>query len=335
MRSAPLAISTPDGSGQAVHPDVVDAGRDFAGHRFWMAMTPYPFGDDQQENPCIRVSDDGLSWLPLPGAPDPLVPPPVQPDRHWSDTDLVLHDGLLHVFFRGCERGGGRADYLVVTSPDGVTWSEPRIVWTGDDGVSPAFVRAGAEWLMWHVVAPAGGATGSRIVCQRSADLTGWSAPEVCDLDLPGHVAWHIDVIAADAGFEALVSAFPARANMSRCRLFHATSPDGRTFGLSSRQPVLRPQAGRWCSRMIYRSTFTRDGDGSYRVWYSGASWGMRCGIGYAEGPMSALRVVNGPAEVPASVRAREDMKGWATYLAIHRTPDPVKRVLRRVLPGR
>ena len=44
---APLHISTPDGTGHVVHPDVVDAGAPFRGYRYWMAMTPYPFGRDR------------------------------------------------------------------------------------------------------------------------------------------------------------------------------------------------------------------------------------------------------------------------------------------------
>ena len=44
--ASPLTIETPDGSGEAVHPDVLFVPGGFAGHTHWLACTPYPRGDD-------------------------------------------------------------------------------------------------------------------------------------------------------------------------------------------------------------------------------------------------------------------------------------------------
>ena len=48
---SPLTIPTFDGSGQAVHPSVIDLVQmhgvtSWAGYRYWMLMTPYPYADD-------------------------------------------------------------------------------------------------------------------------------------------------------------------------------------------------------------------------------------------------------------------------------------------------
>ena len=51
----PCTTPTYDGSGQGMHPSVYDAGagETWNGHRYWMAMTPYPNNDSTKENPSI------------------------------------------------------------------------------------------------------------------------------------------------------------------------------------------------------------------------------------------------------------------------------------------
>jgi hypothetical protein len=330
---APLRIATPDGSGQPVHPDVVDTVTGFAGHRYWMACTPYPFGDDRQENPIIRVSPDGLHWEPVPGAPDPLVPAPEAGDEHWSDTDLVIHDGLLHTVFRGCRRGDPHAELFVTHSSDGVTWSEPEKFWEGHRAVSPAVVCDPDGWSMWHIEADSRwSGEPDLLVRHRGPSLQELSERTVCRLQIPGHVLWHLDVIATDVGFEALVAAYPRRANAARSRLFHAVSSDGVTFTLSQRAPVLRARTGRWDSKVIYRSTFAKDPGGTYRVWFAAGSWSKVWGIGYAVRPMPRLSRV-GVAGAAGSGRPSVvgELRGAADYLGQYRLPTPVKKLVRSV----
>ncbi len=70
-----LEIATYDGSGQAVHPCVLDFGRGFLrpghttwnGYRYWMTLTPFPASNDAYENPCLYCSHDGLTWIEPPG----------------------------------------------------------------------------------------------------------------------------------------------------------------------------------------------------------------------------------------------------------------------------
>ncbi|MBO9605718.1 MAG: hypothetical protein J7639_07195, partial [Paenibacillaceae bacterium] len=60
-------IPTYDGSGQTVHPCVLFFPEGWKGHRYWMAFTPYPDGNDQFENPSLVVSGDGVRWFVPPG----------------------------------------------------------------------------------------------------------------------------------------------------------------------------------------------------------------------------------------------------------------------------
>jgi hypothetical protein len=49
------SIPTYGGSRQVVHPDVVYFQRRWHGYKYWMAVTPYPFGDDHRENPSVAL----------------------------------------------------------------------------------------------------------------------------------------------------------------------------------------------------------------------------------------------------------------------------------------
>lgn len=331
--SHPLRIPTPDGSGQLAHPDVVYVPEGFAGFTHLMACTPYPFGGDRFENPCLRVSNDGIRWQALPGAPDPVVPAPSDPRRHWSDTDLSLVDGILHLVFRGCARGHSEAQLLVTTSRDGVAWTEPEVFHEGHRIVSPALAHRDGQWSMWHVEADSNpGGEPSRLVRTQGVDLSSLQDPTLCRIDIPGHRLWHVDVVGTDRGWEALCAAYPERSNASRCALFHALSTDGVTFRLSQADPVLRPRAGMWSSRVIYRATMVKVSS-EYRVWYSGGSWAMRWGVGLAQGPIGALRPVDGAAGGPRGDSLVDGLRGRLTYVAIYRTPARIKRVVRALLP--
>lgn len=333
MATRPLSIPTPDGSGQTVHPDVVWCEAGFAGYQWWMACTPYPFFQDQAENPIIRVSADGVTWHPVLGAPDPLVPPPREEKRHWSDTDLVLHDGRLHLFFRGATPGVAEDEILLITSNDGVTWSQPSTIMRGGPLISPAVVAEADRWRMWWVESDGTSSSVWR-ADGPSPDLLERTVQ--CTLEVPGHVVWHLDVSGDADGYQALVSAFPAGADNSRCRLFHFRSSDGARFRPTSARPVLRPRWWLWSSRMIYRASLVQWGEDAYSIWYSGASWSRRCGIGLAIGPLGALKLRSGSGRWPQGWRRlREDVIGFATYSAQRRLPAPARDGLRRLLSTR
>ena len=56
-----------------------------------------------------------------------------------------------------------------------------------------------------------------------------------------------------------------------------------------SLSPLIRPTLFGADNRMVYRSSFLKRIDGSYRIWNSTASWGMRCGIGFVPGQIDGL----------------------------------------------
>lgn len=333
----PLHVTTPDGSGQVVHPDVVYIPEGFCGYRFWMVVTPYPFSRDRLENPVIRASNDGLSWCRVDGAPDPLVPAPTPRHLHHADPDLVFDGNRLLLFYVIRNKLDRWTDFMLIESADGRQWSAPRLIYRERSCVCPAIVRSGGRWRMWYVsFQPDAGPQSSRLHLRVSDTPYQFHTAEetVCSLDIPGHAIWHIDVIAGDEGYEALVSAFPKGKNPTRCRVFHAASRGGEHFGLTSPEPLIKPSLLGWDNRVIYRSTFLKERDGSYKIWYSGASWGMHWYIGYLAGELFNARAVR-PGErcprPPLYTRLLADAAGFVKYLIVVYAPRGVSRFLMDV----
>jgi hypothetical protein len=332
----PIALTTPDGSGQAVHPDVIRLDAPFCGFQYWMAYTPYPFGDERLENPCVRASTDGLIWEAMPGCPDPMFAAPEGAKDHHADTELIFRNGRLVMLFMTTTVGEASATISYTETCDVVAWSDPKAICQDDWIVSPCVVAADNNGVctLWYVQCHADAPKPVSTLFRRvGADLDMLGDAQPCTLAIPGHILWHIDIIAAGSGFEALVTAFPIGLNPSRSRLFHAVSTDGITFTLSSASPIVSPSLFGWDDRMVYRSTFIREGR-DYRIWYSAASWSMRCGIGYLEGNLRTLRT-NAAAATSARValltRLKEDGIGLVKYLILQYAPPEIVRGLRRI----
>jgi hypothetical protein len=301
----PLRISTYDGSGQCVHPDVAHIPGGFAGYEYWMAMTPYPYAKDRLENPSLRASHDGYSWEAPPGSPDPLIAAPDDPDEHHADTDVVYAGRDLYVFYMTTNECDRQTRFSYVKSSDGRRWSAPIDIYRGAFGVSPAVVHRDDRWNLWYVDYDSDArAESSRLFRLRGRALEALSDKAECTLLIPDHVVWHIDVICSGDGWEALVVAYPRGSTSSRCRVFHATSTDGVRFVLTRNSPLLRPSRFGWDNRIIYRSTLLKKDDQKYRVWYTGGSWSRTWGIGYLEGALDSLA----PSPLAPSSQARKNL---------------------------
>lgn len=89
-----LNVSTYEGSGQVVHPDVIwDENKE----QFWLAITPYPDYQDQYENPSLYHSIDGMNFSDS-GISNPLAPAPVHGFN--CDPDIFFdRDGLKKMIY--------------------------------------------------------------------------------------------------------------------------------------------------------------------------------------------------------------------------------------------
>lgn len=262
-----LTIPTYEESGQQVHPDVYDAGegQTWNGHRYWMAMTPYPNTNDAHENPSIVVSADGDTWTVPEGLTNPIVAKPA--DGHNADPDIVLlPDGqTMAMFFMQSDDTTFTRVY-VTTSTDGVTWATPTQLLTGVAGelISPAVLWDGSQYVMWTISRTV---TPCRLDRRTAAAVTGpWSDPVICALPLyvsANANPWHIDVIHDADGY--LMFLCSMQNNIGR--LYLARSRDGILWQVGA-APLLEASAAGWDDGRIYRSTGVRTATG-YDLWYS------------------------------------------------------------------
>jgi hypothetical protein len=269
-----LALATPDGSGQTVHPDYVGVPGPWAGVDQYLVATPYRNGDASLENPSLYAGPGGHGW----SAPAGLVNPIVRPaGGYLSDPDVVFVPelGQLWVYYRRVASGN---EILLVTSADGVHFSAPRAVVSAPshDIVSPSVVRRGpSDWLMWSVNSNVGcTASGTTVELRRSANGVDFGPPVTVDLAQPGWSVWHVEVQWIESLHEYwAVYNVKTAGSCTTPAVYLATSPDGvawRTFP----SPLIQRGATDALRDIVYRTTFDYDAaSGRIRFWYSGAKY--------------------------------------------------------------
>jgi len=324
--TAPLKIIALDNCWEQVHPDVVYVSEGFAGYQYWMAFTPYPKMDDRVENPTIRVSHDGMDWQKVLGISDPVVHTPSDwPKTHHADTELVYSSGHLYLIYLTIQRKTDNVTFNAMGCNSDLRWSKPQVIHEDVGAVSPTFQIDGNVWHEWFIRTNfQKGLNRSELVHREGSDLGSLENERPCHLDIPKHVLWHIDILKVKEGYEGLVCAFPSRTDQTRCRLFHVFSKDGLNFNLTRDGPIIEPSPLGWDNRLIYRSSFLKYPDGTYRIWYSGASWGRHFGIGLLQGSLNSLiepaNAIHAP--VPRYVlRLPGEADGWLRYQIRHNLP--------------
>jgi len=152
-----LSIPTPVvGNNEATHPDVWDMGAVWNGYRYWMAFTPLPTVDtDENENPCIVASNDKTTWVVPAGGTNPITPTP--PVSYNSDTELYFENDSLYCFYRTWVQDPTNRPIIgYKASNDGITWTTERELDVSDyvvntDLVSPSIVEFNGEYRMYAV----------------------------------------------------------------------------------------------------------------------------------------------------------------------------------------
>lgn len=330
----PLLLRTPD-TNELVHPDVIHIPERFGGYAYWMAFTPYPLGNDRYENPCLRASVDGYVWIGVPGSSDPLIAAPTEHNIHHADPELVFSAGKLYLVYMTRDKTRKETRFSFIASSDGVAWSDPEVFYRANLGVSPSIAVCDDTWSLWTILLDTSvRGSNAQLIRLTGPELTNLRYSTPCTINIEGFVPWHIDVLRVNEGYEALIAAFPRAADMSHTRLFHVRSMDGIDFVPTTSRPIISPSLTGWDNRMIYRSTFLRRADGSYRIWYSASNWSRHYGIGYLEGQLGELKSVQWARTAPTpSVlpRLAADAAAFIKYHATQRLPPRLLNTLRRV----
>lgn len=278
--NVPVANVTPtyDGSGQSVHPSVIDFAQNglgtWNGYRYWMAHTPYQSGNDDYENPAILVSQNGYYWRKPPGLTrDPVYPMPVtgfSSDTHLvydpdADEIVLAHrttlDSVNHTVY------GNR-------SPDGITWPEQPTVSLSPQvegqPVSPAICRvAENDWRMFAL------ARDTRNLRMWTADTPNgpWAGPiETAGASsADGFWGWHLDVQYIGGVFYATIDRGPLYLG-NPDGLTAATSLDGLSWQRGSSSFMTKAASG-WDDAQLYRACIQPHENGThFRLWYSAQS---------------------------------------------------------------
>jgi hypothetical protein len=276
--NTPLGITTYDGSNQLTHPCVLYREEGWNGYKYLMAMTPYPNYNNRVENPSMRYSNDGISWVQIQGQPDPIVPEP-KIGFH-SDVTIELVDNTLYLFYRWSETSpeNNHLYYRYTTTTDGVHWTTP-VQTNLPPSRSNSFIYNGTGWESWgHTI------TGKTSVFEHftSADAITWKKSGVASLDTSKFTPWHSEVKKYDNEYMLLMSASPAQ----DLRFF--TSDDGLAWNFENNNlPVLHGRPGMW-DEQIYKASFVEINN-TYQVWYAAFRYGGYSYIGATQYPRNTL----------------------------------------------
>lgn len=148
-----LELCTYEHSGQCVHPDIT-----IWHDEMFLAVTPYPYGMEEYENPCVYF---GKSLYQL---KEIQANPIDRPERqeygfHLSDPCITDAGKKLCCFYRKSERKRENSEVynknmiLVKESYDGQHWSESYLIAESisDELLSPAVLYARDRFFMYHV----------------------------------------------------------------------------------------------------------------------------------------------------------------------------------------
>lgn len=283
-----LNLETSDGSGQACHPDVACIPEGFGAGKwtYWMACTPYPYGEAYFENPEIFAGYDGIHWTVPSGLTNPLVDPLKVEGDHNSDPDILFHQHQLWMFYRETLRSRipTQNNIYLIKSADGIRWS-PRVqILTDQSGaelLSPAVVHDRTCFWMWTVELQEGSL---KLMRRSSPDGIHWvAAPQVCGVTglQIGRQPWHIDVIREEERLSAVLVSCTGLGGAGS-RIHYAFSEDGGK-DWSAGELVLEP-VYEFESAFRYRASLQRrqEHPERYELWYTAASQKHVFSIAYA-----------------------------------------------------
>lgn len=184
-------LETYDGSGQAVHPDIA-----CWKNKYWLTITPYPYGMEEYENPCI-YSGNSLDSLVVPKGPIAVQHKHTQ-GTHLSDPCFAIDGNQLYCYYRESERKGELEENTIWGmwyNESENKWSEPELIMDSVDDkiLSPAMVYKNPGELTTYFVSSLNGDFSLVSTKSKGAittNITGhkiYGMPEDYDL-------WHIGI---------------------------------------------------------------------------------------------------------------------------------------------
>ncbi len=261
-------VPTYDGSNEPTNPALVYAPCGWNGYTYWMAMTPFPGGNQSLENPSIVASNDGSSWVVPAGLTNPLAANPGGGGYN-NDPELLLVGSTMMLYYQVTMPSA--ADTIKLrTSTNGTTWTTAQTVLTLPNYVmSPAFVYDNGTYYMWYVTSPLGCPSTTQSVSLRtSSDGVNWGAATAVTIACPTVLPFEFEIHKSGALFQMVYAGYPSGSSCGFTSLYYAESVDGITWG-GTPTPILQPSTCGWDNAEIYKTAFLTQGN-LVRLWYSG-----------------------------------------------------------------
>lgn len=252
------------GQNQPTHPSVVAFPELWNGAKYWLAYSPYPYGNGEEENPCVAVSNDLLYWNTPAGLANPIADNEETGCDELKDPQLLYRSDLdrLEMWYLGrlAEHLGGDGTSLLLFrkySYDGISWSDYEIM-TSVQYLSPSIFWDGTKYQMWSIGYDLWDTAGT-IVYQESTDGLSWTQPENCCLDSKKQNVdiWHGSVTFYEGNYNLVYID-----NSDKQEIYYCCSEDGVRF---TEPEVVIENSGYW--DFLYRPTLVYD-EGSVSCLY-------------------------------------------------------------------
>lgn len=230
-----------------------------------MALTPYPNGNDNYENPSIFVSQDGIHWSIPTGLTNPIDSFPGG-TYHNGDVELILgQDDDLYCYYIDTIVTGYRV--LVRSSSDGITWGSETALFTGSYALSPTVVYDGSQYVMYYVKQ-----TDNSLRSRTSSFPNNSWSNESSSLSISSEPSntnlWHIFVRQLLDNTYLGLFHYPPTGQQLGGSIYWVTSSDGTTWTVESSEIATGDYS--FNSSSVYRSCFVEDSTGDYTIWHSG-----------------------------------------------------------------
>lgn len=173
------------GNNQPTHPSILDFGEKWNGWRYWMAYSPYPYANGEEENPCIVVSNDLRSYNVPSGLHNPIAFNEETGCDELKDPHIVYNNETdsIEMWYLGRVDGtiaSGSALLLMrKKSADGIVWSEHEILDTVSGTLSPSIIHEDGRYKRWSIKPSTDNSPG-KVLYAESKDAKIWTEDKPC-----------------------------------------------------------------------------------------------------------------------------------------------------------
>lgn len=245
-------LETYDGSGQCVHPDVIQYKNELL-----MTFTPYPYGIDTYENPSI-VFYKNKNWFSYRNA-NPLIK---ESDYNWhlSDPCFCIDKEELILLYRRTEKRNSKNSSLFITKMlDREGWTVPQklSLKSGRDYISPAIVYDHQFHLFFvdlheseNEIIVLSGMQYDKLSHEERVSLKGFKNETVWHFGLAAEEDWN-SKISKNSHFDSLIT------TVDKCgiyKLYYGKLYFSQKWILEKSYPILQTLS--LTNKIIYKSAF-------------------------------------------------------------------------------